>query len=408
VTASQLNSTMQYLSSDCIIPIVGEPRFESVLVIDDDGFIEGIYLKSELKGKHYEIKHYNGILCPGFVNTHCHLELSHAEALIPEGQGLDNFVRQLEKVKRTASGLYIYEAIEHAAHQMQQSGIVATADIANGHHSLELKNTSQHYFHTLVEVFGSNPANATEIFRTAVQLTAKFEKHASTGRVSIVPHATYSLSEELFRLVAVAGESNLLSIHHQENEDENLFFKDGSGPIASRRKAFNPDLPAYKGTGKRPLESIAGYFNRDQKLLLVHNTVTEQQDIDFVRQYFSNPYWCFCPNANLYIENRLPDIDLFRKNDCKITLGTDSFASNHQLSILEEIKTIQVHFPHIPLSELIVWGTINGAEFLGLEQNLGSFVKGKRPGVVLIENADLKNLILKPESTSHLIIPARL
>jgi cytosine/adenosine deaminase-related metal-dependent hydrolase len=156
------------------------------------------------------------------------------------------------------------------------------------------------------------------------------------------------------------------------------------------------------------VESIAEYFKRDQKLLLVHNTVSEQEDIDFAKTYFNQLFWCFCPNANLYIEKRLPKIDLFRKNRCKITLGTDSLASNHQLSILEEIKTIQYHFPQIPLTELIGWGTINGAEFLGMEQKLGSFVKGKSPGVVLIENADLKTLSLKPESTSTLIIPAHL
>ena len=156
------------------------------------------------------------------------------------------------------------------------------------------------------------------------------------------------------------------------------------------------------------MESIAGYFNPDQKLLLVHNTASEQQDIEFVENYFSQAYWCLCPNANLYIENQLPEINLFRSNACKITLGTDSLASNRQLSIFEEIKTIQKHFPEIPLTELIRWGTMNGAEFLGLDHKLGSFGKGKNPGVVLIENADTQTLKLKPGSTSRLIIPAEL
>jgi cytosine/adenosine deaminase-related metal-dependent hydrolase len=289
---------------------------------------------------------------------------------------------------------------------MEKSGIVATADIANGLNTLDFKRKSSHYFHTFVEVFGSDPAFAESIYENAVRLKAQFEEHLSGNPVCIVPHATYSLSEELFRLVANAGRDKLLSIHHQENEDENLFSQEGSGPIASRRKAFNPGLPIYSETGKRPMESIASYFDRDQKILLVHNTVTAQQDIDFVQQYFSHPYWCLCPNANLYIETRLPEIDLFRRSKCKITLGTDSLASNHQLSILEEIKTIQLHFPHIPLTELLGWGTLNGAGLLHLEQKLGSFVKGKSPGVVLIENADIKSLLLKPEITSHLIIQA--
>jgi cytosine/adenosine deaminase-related metal-dependent hydrolase len=145
-------------------------------------------------------------------------------------------------------------------------------------------------------------------------------------------------------MVASAGPEHLLSIHHQENTDENLFFKNGSGAGAARRIMFNPDLPPYHGSGKRPMESIAGYFAPEQKILLVHNTVSEQQDIEFVETYFRHAYWCLCPNANLYIENRLPDISLFRAASCHITLGTDSLASNHQLSILEEIKTIQKYF----------------------------------------------------------------
>lgn len=397
---------MQYLSADCIFPIDGEPSFDSILVVEDDGTIEGIYARSELTGSLIEIIHYKGIICPGFVNTHCHLELSHAEELIPEGCGLDVFVRKLEKIKKTADGLYTLEAIENAAYEMEQAGIVATADIENGHQTLHFKKNSSHYFHTFVEVFGSDPNNATAIFEKALKLKSQFEKHLPNSSVSIVPHATYSLSEELFSMVANTAKGKLLSIHHQENKDENLFFKDGSGPIAARRKAFNPDMPQYFGTGKRPMESIAANFNKDQKLLLVHNTVSEQQDIDFVQHYFSQAYWCLCPNANLYIEKQLPDIDLFRRNKCRITIGTDSLASNQTLSILEEIKTIQQHFPHIPLNELLKWGTLNGAEFLGQENKLGSFAKGKKPGVVLIENIDLHTLQLKPDTTSRLIITA--
>jgi cytosine/adenosine deaminase-related metal-dependent hydrolase len=399
---------MQYFSADSIIPVTGNPCYDSVLAVADDGTIEGIYHKSELKDPLYEIRHFNGILCPGFVNTHCHLELSWAKGLISEGEGLDFFIWQLEKFRKSVAGIFILKAINKAASDMKQSGIVATADISNGDHTLIFKSKSRHYFHTFVEVFGSNPANADAISEKALRLKSQFEAQQLSGDVSITPHATYSLSKELFRLVLAPDKSDLISIHHQENSDENNFFEDGSGAIATRNKAFNPGILPFHGTGKRPIESIAGYFNPDQKLLLVHNTVSDQQDIDFVQQYFNHVYWCFCPNANLYIENRLPDIDLFRSKGCKITLGTDSLASNHQLSILEEIKTIQQHFQGIPFTELLRWGTLNGAEFLGLDDKLGSFEKGKNPGIVLIENADIHTLKLNSESTSRLIIPARI
>ena len=398
---------MRYLSADCILPVSGEPCYNSVLAIEDNGTIAGIFNNTDLNSLNYEILHYSGILCPGFINTHCHLEFSWAKGLIPEGEGLDHFVRQLEKFRRSASETFALKALAVEASEMEKSGIVATADISNGNSTLEYKSKSSHYFQTFIEVFGSNPEYAIAIFEKAERLKAQFESQMPAGYVSIAPHATYSLSEELFRLISANSQSDLLSIHHQESEEENSFFMDGSGLIKARRVEFNPDIASYPGTGKRPMESISGYFNPDRKILLVHNTVSEQQDIDFIEKYFKQAYWCLCPNANLYIENRLPDIRLFRSNNCRITLGTDSLASNHQLSILEEIKTIQYHFPEFPLTELICWGTLNGARFLGIDNKLGSFEKGKNPGVVLIENADIQTLKLKPESTSRLIIPAQ-
>ena len=397
---------MPFLSAPIIFPITSPPAYNCVLAVTDNGVIDGIYRLDELQETTIEIIHYDGVLCPGFINTHCHLELSWAKGLIDESCGLDAFVRQLENNRKSVSENKVQDAIRLAASEMLQSGVVATADIANGNQTLDFKSNTKQFFHTFVEVFGSNPTFATAIFEKALLLKKQFSGNGLSKNASIVPHATYSLSEELFKLVAEAEKTNLLSIHHQENHDENLFFYNGSGPIVDRRKAFNPDIQQFPGTWKRPMESIAAYFHPDQKLLLVHNTVSEQQDIDFVQHFFKQALWCFCPNANLFIENRLPDINLFRANNCKITLGTDSLASNHQLSVFEEIKTLQLRFPNIPLSELLSWGTINGASFLGLEKQLGSFEKGKSPGVVLLENIDIQSLKVTSGSTSRLLIPA--
>jgi imidazolonepropionase-like amidohydrolase len=86
----------------------------------------------------------------------------------------------------------------------------------------------------------------------------------------------------------------------------------------------------------------------------------------------------------------MPPIDMFRDNGCTMVLGTDSLASNWSLNILDEIKTIQKHHPSIPLEEMLQWATINGARALAMDNQLGSFEKGKKPGVVLIEDETLK------------------
>ena len=74
------------------------------------------------------------------------------------------------------------------------------------------------------------------------------------------------------------------------------------------------------------------------------------------------------------------------KHDCPIVLGTDSYSSNWQLSIVKEIQSIHQYFPAIPLETILQWATINGAKALQWDKELGSFEKGKKAGVVLISN----------------------
>ena len=133
-------------------------------------------------------------------------------------------------------------------------------------------------------------------------------------------------------------------------------------------------------------------------LLLVHNTYTTTDDLSKVAEYNSQVSYCLCPNANLYIENRLPDIKLLGAADQLMVLGTDSLASNWTLSILDEMKTISASDPSIELATLISWATNNGAKFLGVDSELGSFEKGKRPGINLIYNVDLENIAISQRS----------
>ena len=206
-------------------------------------------------------------------------------------------------------------------------------------------------------------------------------------RCSITAHAPYSASRQLLsRIADFASDNNsILSIHMQENEDENLLFTRKSGKILERLHYFGIDTSKWSAPGKNSLESSLIYLPRDLQILLVHNTFTRQNDIDFAMEFNKNISWCLCPNANLYIENRLPEVSLFLDNECKMTLGTDSYASNWSLSIIDEVNTLSKKFPSIKLEVLLNWATVNGARFLGIDNNFGSFEKGKKPGVVLVE-----------------------
>jgi len=129
-------------------------------------------------------------------------------------------------------------------------------------------------------------------------------------------------------------------------------------------------------------------LSNKQKVLLVHNTCTNLKDIYFVKRFDRQINWCFCPNANLHIEGRLPKIDLFLDEGFNIALGTDSLASNDKLSILSEMATIQQNFPAISLGKLLEWGTVNGAKFLGIDDEIGTLEPGKTPGLNLLTGLD--------------------
>lgn len=186
--------------------------------------------------------------------------------------------------------------------------------------------------------------------------------------------------------------NKVVTIHNQETAAENELFQKGKGDFKRLYEKLNIDSSFFKPSGKSSLQTYLPYLSNQQSLILVHNVCTTESDIEFQKQLsifnasFSISY-CLCPNANQYITGQLPDIDLLMNQQCNIVLGTDSLASNHQLSILEEMKTLQQHFPSLSTETLLQWATINGARALQLDNELGSFEKGKKPGVVLIEKA---------------------
>ncbi|MBC7865518.1 MAG: amidohydrolase family protein [Bacteroidia bacterium] len=162
-------------------------------------------------------------------------------------------------------------------------------------------------------------------------------------------------------------------------------FQNKSGKILERLHYFGINTENWKATGKNSLESVIIYLPRNLPLLMVHNTFSDATDIEFANEYNQNVFWCFCPNANLYIEKKLPHFELFTDNIRQLTIGTDSYASNYSLSVTDEINTIRKNNPVIKLEALLKWATINGARFLGMSEKLGSFEKGKIPGGVLLE-----------------------
>ena len=355
----------------------------TVLITDEEGVVQDMVAENEAGD---DVQTFSGILSPGFINCHCHLELSHLKGLIPEGTGLGKFVLHVVQ-QRHFPGEEILQAIGKAEDEMIANGIVAVGDICNNTLTVAQKTKGRMYYHNFIEASGFNPQIANSRFEKVKQIYNEFANSPS-GVGSIVPHAPYSVADELWDLIINFPGNHLMTIHNQETVGENEWFMNKPGEFAEMYAAMNIDVSFFKPSGKSSLQSYLPKFLNNQSTILVHNVVTSEADILFSQLPIVNCqlFWCLCPNANQYITRQLPDIDLLVKHDCEIVLGTDSLASNHQLSILEEMKTIQQHFPHIEMEMMLQWATSNGAKALQMDSLLGSFEKGKKPGVILIEN----------------------
>lgn len=358
---------------------------DQVLITDEDGKMLEI-VPAEEAGE--GVRAFSGLLCPGFINTHCHLELSHLKSVVPLHTGLTDFLITVIRHRNNFDGSAIKTAAEKAEQEMLKNGIVAAGDISNTTDSLEIKKNSRLYYHTFVECMGLAEEDAANRMQRAKMVYDAFKENNLCA--SIIPHAPYSVSEVLLQLINDFSKNALISIHNQESEAEDLLYLKKDSALYRLYHALNLDENSFKPTGKSSLQSWLPFFTCKRPIILVHNTYTSEKDIRFALQTDHLLYWCLCPRANLYIENKLPLLNEFLKNDVTITIGTDSLASNDSLSVLEEIKVLQDHFPKLKTEDLIRWATWNGACALNCTNEFGNFEKGKKPGIIWIEDIHLK------------------
>ncbi|MES1214521.1 MAG: amidohydrolase family protein [Bacteroidota bacterium] len=364
-----------------------------VLILKEDGTIEDIVSINDAGD---DIQKFEGILSPGFINCHCHLELSHLKDVIPPKTGLIEFLCSVV-TKRDFPRKIIEQKIINAEKEMYDNGIVAVGDIGNTADTANIKSKSRIYWQNFVEVLGFTDEKAEENIAHYNKVVDQMETALLTSdirhRTLLVPHAPYTISPKTFQLINQLTKNQIISIHNQEHPAEDELYKSGDGEYLKLFKIFGIDRSPFPVTGKSSIRSCLPYFNNGQTIFLIHNTYMPEEDVIWANEYASanglKLVYCFCVNANLYIENRLPPIEQFIKHNCHIVLGTDSYSSNWQLSIAKEIGTI-ISMPGsetvTSLEQVLQWATINGAKSLQWDDDLGSFEKGKRPGVVLIEN----------------------
>lgn len=383
---------------------------DKVLVTAESGQIESVVPVSEAGD---DVQSFSGILSPGLINCHCHLELSHLKNVIPPHTGLIEFlctvVTKREAPSKSPPTGETYEdpvqkkmqAIIDAEKEMYDNGIVAVGDIGNTADTAGVKSRSMIRWQNFVEVLGFTDdkadANIEHYRKVADILESQKSRVKSQHRTSLVPHAPYSISPKTFELINELTKDQVISIHNQEHPAEDVLYKTGGGEYLKLFKIFAINKSPFPVTGVSSIQSILPHFNNGQTIFLVHNTFMPEEDVLFAKEYADNNglklIWCLCINANLYIENKTPPVEMFLKHNCPIVLGTDSYSSNWQLSIAKEIQSIMGTMASSRgtdtvawMEQVLQWATINGAKALRWDDELGSFEKGKSPGVVVIDS----------------------
>ncbi|RYY86548.1 MAG: amidohydrolase, partial [Chitinophagaceae bacterium] len=279
------------------------------------------------------------------------------------------------------------QAIADAAAEMRRNGIMAVGDISNTTDTVAEKRLGHLYFYNFVEVLGWVPSGAEAAYARAKEVLESF---AGCGPATLVPHASYTVSDPLWAMLGAHFAGHTISVHNQETPDEDLFIRDGKGAFVELYQKLKVDNAHHV---PKDVSSLRSYFDKldsAARRLLVHNTFIPEEDLAYAldNSAANTTFFCLCINANLYIESKVPPVELLRSKKAPIVIGTDSLASNWQLGIHEEIRSLRKHFPSVPLEEMLGWATLNGAKALQMDAELGSFEQGKKPGVVLLQEDD--------------------
>ena len=393
---------MRLLYSDILIPLDQAPIQMGMLVVSESGKIKDIISPNSENYSLENAQFYAGALIPGFVNAHCHLELSNLKNKVSRHTKLDGFVEELMSV-RSASQEEISSSMKAAEEELFTKGCVAVGDISNGSASFQIKQGSRIQFHTFIERFGLSADVASRSFESGISLLNSLQELNLNGSLS--PHAPYSVSDKLIDMIIEHCFDNhsIMTIHHQESHSENDLFQSGQGPMLERFQRMGISASGFNAKGKSSASWLADRIHTNQKIMLVHNTFSNREDVQAIHAKTKNAYFCLCPKANLYISNALPNLNMLLEEECELIIGTDSLASNDSLDMLDELRTIQNAFPSISSSDLFRWACLNGAKAMGMENNLGSFSIGKTPGIVNISNFNAKEMLILPESEARIV-----
>lgn len=315
----------------------------------------------------------NHAICPGFVNAHCHLELSFLKGKLAPGEPFTHWIKSLVKKRMRTSPRTVVAGIKRGIHRLIETGTTCVGDIsATGLVTRRLIESGLRaiVFH---ETIGYQPEVAGKKLKELVDRVEGAQR-SSLVTHGVSPHAVYTVSPELMKKVAAyaRGEGRRLAIHLCETPEESRFARRGDGVFREFLNNFGVSTADYPATSPVNAVMRTGAL---EGALAIHMNCATPRDIAALKRAHGKAV--ICPNSNRWF-GRKTQHPLLKMMDIDIPcgIGTDSLASNDDLCMAEEIATLAETFPELPSTRLFQLATEGGAKALGFPEGYGTL----RPG----------------------------
>ncbi|HXL24845.1 MAG TPA: amidohydrolase family protein [Chthoniobacterales bacterium] len=306
-------------------------------------------------------------LLPGLINAHCHLDYTCLRGKISRRKSFTDWIRAINAEKARLSPEDYVVSISEGFAEAKQFG---TTTIANLTAFPELVSRIQApirtwWFAELIDA--RDPTRANEIIDLAV------EKLKPAEHWGLAPHAPFTASENVYRRCdeIARREKVLLTTHLAESHEEMSLFRDASGPLYDFLKEIGRDM---NDCGEQtPFGQFVGRL-RDASLpdwLLVHLNEVLDGDLRALAKQSTKSNVVHCPRSHAYFRHSPFQFEKFRELGFNVCLGTDSLASNEDLSLFAEMRAFQKEFPNVSPEELLKLVTVNSAYALHQENALG-------------------------------------
>ena len=312
-----------------------------------------------------------GLLMPGLINAHTHLELSFMAGQIPPQGDFVGWMTDLVELRPGHDPNQAAQTALAAARASAASGVCLAGDISNTGRAMEAWHRAGVSAITFWEALGIR------------QIGPEQESLEWQGGVlcaqAMAAHAPYTVPAPRIQLLKSRAQKLPFCIHAAESRAEGEFIR-GSGEEGTRLAEFllarGVDVSALGICGATPLEHLFNLDVVDQNTLLVHGVQLEGMDI--IRLAASQASLCVCPRSNLGLTGSIAPVPALLEAGVNLALGTDSLASCPDLSLWPEMRTLLDLLPDLSPEKVLYMATLGGARALGQGEHYGSLAPGKK------------------------------